>query len=120
MGRTPVCTNEVSPFNLLQIDADLLPADIMPSVLCGALSASYYFGQYFTVKKPDEIAAELLVTSANEAKLSRSWQKHKALVAGVFTARDLLYEPANILYPQEFARRCAELGGCWPGCADNS
>ena len=62
------------PFNQLQIDADLLPADIMPSVLCGALSASYYFDQYFTVKKPDKIAAELHVTSANEAKLSRSWQ----------------------------------------------
>ena len=97
------------PFNLLQIDADLLPADIMPSVLCGALSASYYFDQYFTVRKPDKIAAELLVTSANEVKLSRAWQQHKALVVGVFTARDLLYEPANVLYPQEFARRCADL-----------
>ena len=97
------------PFNQLQIDADLLPMEIMPSVLCGALSASYYFDQYFTVKKPDKIAADLLVTSANEAKLSRSWQQYKALVTGVFTARDLLYEPANVLYPQEFARRCAEL-----------
>ena len=81
----------------------------MPSVLCGALSASYYFDQYFTVKKPDKIAAELHVTSANKTKLSRSWKQYEALVAGVFTARDLLYEPANVLYPQEFARRCAEL-----------
>ncbi len=97
------------PFNQLLVDSDLFPADIMLSVLCGALSASYYFDQYFTVKKPDKIAAELLVTSANEGKLSSSWQQYKALVAGVFTARDLLYEPANVLYPQEFARRCAEL-----------
>ena len=37
------------PFNQLQIDADLLPVEIIPSVLCGALSASYYFDQYFTV-----------------------------------------------------------------------
>ena len=97
------------PFNQLQIDADLLPAEIMPSVLCGALSASYYFDQYFTVKKPDKIAAELHVTAADKTKLSRSWKQCKALVAGVFTARDLLYEPANVLYPKEFARRCAEL-----------
>jgi len=81
----------------------------MPSVLCGALSASYYFDQYFTVKKPDKIAAELHVTSANKTKLSRSWKQSEALVAGVFTARDLLFEPANVLYPQEFARRCSEL-----------
>ena len=100
---------KLAPFNLLQIDADLLPAEIVPSVLCGALSASYYFDQYFTVKKPDKIAAELHVTSANKTKLSRSWSQFKALVAGVFTARDLLYEPANVLYPKEFARRCAEL-----------
>ena len=96
------------PFNLLQIDADLLPADIMPSVLCGASSASYSFDKYFTVKKPNKIAFELLVNSVNAATLSRSWQQHKALVAGVFTARDLPYEPANVLYPKEFARRCVE------------
>ena len=86
-----------------------MPTDIILSVLSGALSASYFFDQYFTVNKPDEIVAELLLNSANEAKLSSLWEQHKALVAGAFTARDLLYEPANILYPEEFARRCSEL-----------
>ena len=100
---------KAAPFNQIQLYADLLPADITLSVLCGALSASYYFDQYFTVDKLDKIAAELLVNSANDANLSIAWQQHKALVEGVFTARDLLYEPANILYPQEFARRCSEL-----------
>ncbi len=98
-----------APFNQMQIDADLLPADIMLSVLNGALSASYYFDQYFTAKKDEQKLAELLVISENEAKLEGEWAQHKALVDGVFTARDLLYEPANILYPEEFARRCTEL-----------
>ena len=98
-----------TPFNQLQVDADLFPADNMLSLLFGALSASYYFDQYFTVNKPDEVVTEVLVTSANKVKLADAWQQHEALIAGVFTARDLLYEPSNILYPQEFARRCAEL-----------
>ena len=98
-----------TPFNQLQVDADLFPADIMLSLLSGALSASYCFDQYFTVNKPDEVMTEVLIASANKVKLADAWQQHEALVAGVFTARDLLYEPANILYPQEFSRRCAEL-----------
>ena len=44
-----------------QMDADLLPADIMQSVLNGALSASYYFDPHFSVKKDEEKSAELLV-----------------------------------------------------------
>ena len=98
-----------TPFNQLQLDADLLPADISLSIVSGAFFASYYFDHYFTVKTPDEVMTEMLLTSANEGKLATAWQQHEALIAGVFTARDLLYEPANILYPQEFARRCAKL-----------
>ncbi|HCD63632.1 MAG TPA: leucyl aminopeptidase, partial [Alphaproteobacteria bacterium] len=100
---------KLAPFHQLQMHADLLPADIMQSVLNGALSASYYFDQYFTVKKDEEKSAELLVLTDNEANLAKDWDQQKALVDGVFTARDLLYEPANILYPDEFARRCTEL-----------
>ncbi|MEC7208787.1 MAG: leucyl aminopeptidase, partial [Pseudomonadota bacterium] len=100
---------KLAPFHQLRMDADLLPADIMQSVLNGALSASYYFDQYFTVKKDEEKSAELLVLTDNEANLAKDWDQQKALVDGVFTARDLLYEPANILYPDEFARRCKEL-----------
>ena len=98
-----------TPFNKVQVDADLLPADILLSVLNGALSASYYFDQYFTVKKDEKKITELMVLTDNEANLAKDWEQQKALVDGVFTARDLLYEPANILYPDEFARRCTEL-----------
>ena len=99
---------KAAPFNQLQIEAHLFPAEIMLSVLNGALSASYYFDQYFTVKKEDETQAELLVIS-DDARLDEEWVRNKALIDGVFTARDLLYEPANVLYPVEFAKRCAEL-----------
>ena len=80
----------------------------MLSVLSGALSASYSFDQYFTVKKEAETQAELLVV-CDDARLTEEWGRSKALIDGVFTARDLLYEPANILYPVEFAKRCTEL-----------
>ena len=64
------------------MDADLLPADIMQSVLNGALSASYYFDQYLTVKKDEEKSAELLVLTDNEANLAKDWvSKRRWLMA---------------------------------------
>ena len=101
---------KAAPFHRLQIDSHLFPAEIMISVLTGAFSAGYYFDRYFTVKKKeDEASAELVVISDDDTKLSADWERSKALIEGVFTARDLLYEPANILYPEEFAKRCTAL-----------
>ena len=39
----------------------------------------------------------------------RAWAAAKASPTGVVWARDLINEPANVLYPEEFARRAAAL-----------
>jgi len=97
------------PFNKACLEAELLASDILLSVLGGAYAASYHFRQYFTKEDKPPVQAELVICD-NAAVLDESWQAAKPLYDGVFTARDLVYEPANILYPAAFARRCQALG----------
>ncbi len=39
----------------------------------------------------------------------RAAEKDTALAAGIFLARDLVSEPANVLYPESYAERLKEL-----------
>jgi leucyl aminopeptidase len=73
----------------------------------GARLASYRFDRYLTKEKPEKkpsiatvsiVAADLKAAQAAYAPLS-------AVADGVTFTRDLVSEPANILYPVEFAKR---------------
>ena len=78
----------------------------------GANLAAYRFDKYRTTlaadKKPSISAISVL---CDDAKAARS--AHAPLDAeaqGVTLARDLVSEPANVLHPEEFARRAQKLG----------
>jgi len=52
---------------------------------------------------------ELVIAGADGSR----WDRHRAVVEGVALTRELVSEPANILYPETFVERCrhlAELG----------
>ena len=95
-------------FNISCLNVSALHSDIALDVLSGAVMASYHFDRYFSSTPKDVCAAEIHVHSKDSAKLQDEWQVKKAMIDGVFVARDLIYEPANKLYPEEFARRCTE------------
>ncbi|MGB2020560.1 MAG: leucyl aminopeptidase [Candidatus Puniceispirillaceae bacterium] len=97
------------PFTQLQLDAAIFADDVLMSVMGGAYAASYNFVHYFTKQEKPPVAAALTITTDRADALSQEWSARKPLYDGVFTARDLLFEPANILYPVEFARRCQTL-----------
>ena len=64
-------------------------------------------------EKPDDHIEEewkddLQPSSRHQEKLSVDLQNVKSVVKGVHTARDLGNEPANVLYPMEYARRAKE------------
>ena len=77
----------------------------------GALLASYRFDRYKT-KEPDSnklslAKASILTAEATDArKLFRDLEE---IAAGVFLTRDLVSEPANVLYPAELASRAKAL-----------
>ena len=80
----------------------------------GARLRTYRFDKYRTKEEKDDkptIAKIVVNTSAKDAK--SSFNDLDKLGDGVFLTRDLVSEPANVLHPEEFAKRCkklAELG----------
>ena len=97
------------PFNHATFPADELSPEIILSLAFGAVSAGYHFPVYRTKDDPKTVNAQLSFLSTNSDTLKTGWVNYQALLDGVFCARDLVYEPANILYPAEFASRCMAL-----------
>ncbi len=52
--------------------------------------------------------AELVIAGA-PAGVEAAWSRHKAVAEGVIFTRELVTEPANIIYPESFVARCREL-----------
>ncbi|MEO8813149.1 MAG: leucyl aminopeptidase [Caulobacteraceae bacterium] len=77
----------------------------------GARLAAYRFDRYRTTekaeKKPSVTAVRLAVDDPVAAQAA--WRGHEGLADAILFARDLVSEPANILYPEEFARRVKAL-----------
>ncbi len=98
------------PFTSACFDTSQLQQDIALSVLSGAVMASYYFAEYFTVNAPKTADAQLAITGVQADALASGWPEKQAMINGVFAARDLVYEPANKLYPEIYAKRCEQFG----------
>ena len=73
---------------------------------------AYAFDRYKTKRKEDEKPAEkrtVTVAVGDVAVARKAYAPREAVVGGVLLARDLVNEPANVLYPEEFARRAQAL-----------
>ena len=77
----------------------------------GLRLASYRFDRYRTTEKADrKPTIELVEIAVTEVKAAKAADKPLAALAnGVIFTRDLVSEPANILYPAEFAKRVKAL-----------
>ena len=83
----------------------------------GALLRSYTFKKYRTTRKSEDGAEEeprdglrkLVIQCAKPDAAAKAFAARKAVAEGVFLARDLVNEPANILGPVEFADRMRDL-----------
>ena len=73
----------------------------------GARLAAYRFDRYLTKEKPEKkpSVTTVRVACADPEAATASFGSLAALADGVVFARDLVSEPANVLYPEEFARR---------------
>ena len=76
----------------------------------GARLRSYRFDQYKTKKKDeDETGAALTLLVADPSAAQAAAGAADAVAEGVMLARNLVNEPPNVLYPEEYARRVSEL-----------
>ena len=86
-------------------------ADEAAQIAFGALLGSYRFDKYMTkVKEEDKRKiGELAIGAMDIAAAKKAFMPLEALAQGIYLARDLAHEPANILYPESFAKRTKAL-----------
>ena len=91
--------------------ADGLTAAQAAAAAMGATLRSYRFDLYHTKTKAEDKPrlAKLHVLADNPVAATAAWKPLAAIAHGVFTTRDLVSEPANILTPAEFAVRIEKL-----------
>jgi leucyl aminopeptidase len=73
---------------------------------------AYRFDRYKTRRKDDDEkprAVKIDIGVGDVARARAAWSEKGGLADGVVLARDLINEPANVLYPIEFARRASAL-----------
>src|ERR1700716_3424051 len=82
------------------------------AVASGVLLRAYKFDRYKTKNKDGEDAAlppNVSVAVAKVPAARKAFGPSTDMVDGVIMARELVNEPPNVLYPEEFARRASQL-----------
>jgi leucyl aminopeptidase len=110
VGRVPAAAAQATIF--AEFGAGALKADQIADLVLGARLRAYRFDRYKTKRKEgDERASKVEVdfACANPPAAQKAWAHAEGIADGVVWARDLINEPANVLYPSEFARRASGL-----------
>jgi len=110
MGKIPPRAAEADI--LLDLPAAAMKPDQAADFALGLGLRAYAFERYKTKRKEDEEKRgklRLTLGVADVPTSRKAWGRREALCGGVVLARDLVNEPANVLHPEEFARRAAGL-----------
>src|SRR5262249_39440299 len=87
----------------------LSAAEMSMEMAFGAQLKSYRFDKYRTKEKPEKKptlkSLGFLLSAADSKNATKDFANYDAVASSVVFTRDLLSEPANILYPEEFVRR---------------
>jgi len=85
--------------------------DVAANIAFGSQLRFYSFDKYHTTKKPEEkptlTAIEFEVEDSK--KVAKHYEVFEKTLFGTFLTRDVVSEPANIIYPESLAARCKEL-----------
>src|SRR5438034_4255334 len=92
--------------------APLKPADVAAHLAFGAQLRSYRFDKYKTKQKPEQkpSLARLTVATSGATAAQRGYRPLEKTAAAVFLARNLVSEPANVIYPETLAAEAERLG----------
>jgi leucyl aminopeptidase len=110
MGKIPAAAKEATL--VADLPGGAFRPDRIADVAFGMQLRAYSFERYKTKRKEgEEKATEVKVTilGGSAAAVEKAFATRAAVAGGVVTARDLVNEPANVLYPEEFARRAGQL-----------
>ncbi|MCX5618269.1 leucyl aminopeptidase [Bombella sp. TMW 2.2543] len=94
----------------LLLEAEQAP--LAAEIALGARLGSYRFDRYKTItgKAPALKSLHIALPDAGQVTdVQTRWKELEGLGESVFLTRDLVNEPANVLFPEEFTRRIREL-----------
>ena len=110
IGKVPKAAAEATVF--AELPGGAMSAEQAADLAQGAGLRAYAFDRYKTKRKDDDKPAanrSVTIATADVASARKAFAARAAVAGGVLMARDLVNEPANILFPEEFARRTAVL-----------
>ena len=116
MGRLPASAATATVF--AELPRGPMTPDQAADLGQGMRLRAYAFDRYKTKRGDDDekpVSRSITVAVGDVAKARRAALARDAVADGVLIARDLVNEPANVLYPEEFARRAGalkKLGRC--------
>jgi leucyl aminopeptidase len=94
----------------LVVDAAGIAIPVLMRLLEGAVLRGWRYDRYRTrlpaAQKP---TLEKIIVTGADADAAGAWMQTAAIVDGVSFARELVTEPANIIYPESFVERCRRL-----------
>jgi leucyl aminopeptidase len=97
---------------MAELAGGAMTLDQVVAVASGLRLRAYKFDRYKTRKKDGEersLRADVSLAVADVAGAKKAFAPAANVVDGVIMARDLVNEPPNVLYPEEFARRASGL-----------
>jgi leucyl aminopeptidase len=109
-GKIPANAAEAAIF--ADMPSGMMKPEQAADLALGLRLRTYAFDRYKTKRKEGEDKpqiANVTIGVSDPAAARKAWAGREAVADGVVMARDLINEPANVLYPQEFARRAQAL-----------
>ena len=102
---------KLSGATTLALELSHLDAEQAARAAFGAHLAAYRFDKYLTKQKPEKVPSitTIRVVAGDPAAAAKAFESWNAVADAVYFARDLVSEPANVLYPESFAERCKGL-----------
>ncbi len=110
MGKIPNAASEATIF--AELPGAAMRPDAAADLALGIKLRAYVFDRYKTKRKEGEERSadtKVAVAVSDVAAVRKAFARREAVADGVVLARDLVNEPANVLYPAEFARRTLAL-----------
>jgi leucyl aminopeptidase len=95
----------------IELHAVNLPAEMAAEVAYGALLRNWRFDKYRTKLAETSKPTIENLTVVGAAGADALWPRYAAIADGVILTRELVAEPANVIYPESFVERCQHLEG---------
>lgn len=97
---------------MAELTTGAMTSEQVVAIASGLRLRAYKFDRYKTRKKDGEegtLRADVSLAVGDVAAAKKAFASADAVVDGVIIARDLVNEPPNVLFPEEFARRASQL-----------